>query len=139
MQNIGFDNMGDINYRYQMPKMVIKVEGKGNGIKTIIVNLNDISKALNREPDIIIKYFSYSLGSITEKNNIIKGPHKLETLNELLNKFIEKYVLCSFCSNPETTYTFDNNMLTIDCIACGHIQKADNSKIVDYVIKKFTK
>ena len=137
MQNIGFNNIDDINFRYQMSKMIIKVEGKGNGIKTIIVNLEDISKSLNRRSDIILKYFSYSLGSITEKNNIIKGPHKLETLNELLNKFIEKYVLCSFCSNPETIYTFENNMLTIDCTACGHIQKADNSKIVDYIIKKF--
>ncbi len=139
MQNIGFDNLNDTNYRYQMPKMVIKVEGKGNGIKTIIVNLEDIAKAINRQPDIILKYFSYSLGTITEKNNIIKGPHKLETLGELLNKFIEKYVKCSFCSNPETLFTFDNNMLTLDCSACGHNQKVDNSKIVDYIIKKFTK
>lgn len=36
----------DTNYRYQMPKLQLKIEGKGNGIRTNIVNLLDISKAL---------------------------------------------------------------------------------------------
>ncbi len=34
-----------------MPKMLLKVEGKGNGIKTNIVNLADIAKALQVPTD----------------------------------------------------------------------------------------
>lgn len=33
-----------------MPKPVLKIEGKGNGIKTNLLNLHDIAKAL-RCPD----------------------------------------------------------------------------------------
>lgn len=29
---------------------LIQVEGKGNGIKTVIVNMVDVAKALNRPP-----------------------------------------------------------------------------------------
>lgn len=36
----------DSNYRYQMPKMQLKIESKGNGIKTNIVNLPDVGKHL---------------------------------------------------------------------------------------------
>ena len=139
MQNIGFDNKFDDYYRYKMPSMIIKVEGKGNGIKTIITNLDAIGLALNRSPDIILKYFSFSLGTIAEKNNIIKGPHKNETLNDVLNNFIAKYVQCSKCSLPETTFNITKNILTMDCKACGHIQNADQSKISDYILKKIKK
>lgn len=34
-----------------MPKLVAKVEGRGNGIKTNIVNNVDIAKALDRPPE----------------------------------------------------------------------------------------
>ncbi len=43
-------NLTDQFYRYKMPKLMAKVEGKGNGIKTVIVNMVEIAKALNRPP-----------------------------------------------------------------------------------------
>lgn len=30
--------------------LLLQVEGKGNGIKTVIVNMVDVAKALNRPP-----------------------------------------------------------------------------------------
>lgn len=43
-------SISDMFYRYKMPKLLAKVEGKGNGIKTVIVNMVDIAKALGRPP-----------------------------------------------------------------------------------------
>jgi translation initiation factor 5 len=36
----------DPNYRYKMPRLILKIEGKGNGIKTNLVNLNEVAKAI---------------------------------------------------------------------------------------------
>ena len=49
-------NTNDPHYRYNMPKMITKIEGNGNGIKTIIVNMTGIARSLGRSP--ICKSFS---------------------------------------------------------------------------------
>lgn len=60
--NIGGDPE-DPDYRYKMPRLVSKIEGRGNGIKTVVVNCVDIAKSLGRLPTTVIKFFGCELGA----------------------------------------------------------------------------
>ena len=43
-------NVQDAFYRYKMPRLQAKVEGKGNGVKTVIPNMVEIARSLGRPP-----------------------------------------------------------------------------------------
>lgn len=45
-----FQNYGAVPRSYKMPKLMNKVEGRGNGIRTAIPNMVDIAKALCVHP-----------------------------------------------------------------------------------------
>lgn len=53
------------------------------------------------------KYFGCELGAQTQfdlKNEryIVNGSHEASKLQDLLDGFIKKFVLCAACDNPET-------------------------------------
>eukprot|EP01096_Ripella_sp_DP13-Kostka_P016449 TRINITY_DN800_c0_g1_i1.p1 TRINITY_DN800_c0_g1~~TRINITY_DN800_c0_g1_i1.p1 ORF type:complete len:410 (-),score=228.03 TRINITY_DN800_c0_g1_i1:33-1148(-) len=140
-RNIGGD-ANDGSYRYKMPKMLTKVEGKGNGIKTRIVNMNDIAKALHRKPEYVTKFFGCELGAQSkciEKTglSVVNGCHDLEAMNTLLDQYIQKWVLCPNCRLPETDLSVNGkNLIFVDCNACGHHAQCDmSSRLAVYIVK----
>jgi translation initiation factor 5 len=125
-----------------MPLIQAKSEGSGNGIKTNILNLNDVATALARPTIYVLKYFGFELGaqtSIDAKNEryLINGVHDLKQLQDCLDGFIEKFVLCLQCKNPETVLEIiPGDNLQRDCKACGKITKVNPSyKLVSYILK----
>jgi len=127
----------DAFYRYKMPKLLSKIEGKGNGIKTVIPNMEDIAKSLSRPPDYPTKFFGFELGAQTimdDKNSryIVNGAHDSTKLAELLDVFIKKYVLCASCGNPETDIVLKGGTkkekdIYLSCKACGKVNIVDMS------------
>uniref|UniRef100_A0A0K0F265 Eukaryotic translation initiation factor 5 n=1 Tax=Strongyloides venezuelensis TaxID=75913 RepID=A0A0K0F265_STRVS len=134
-------NVVDPYYRYKMPKLQAKVEGKGNGIKTVIANMVEIAKALERPPMYPTKYFGCELGAQTNfdtKNDryIVNGDHDATKLQNLLDGFIRKFVLCASCDNPETTYSIKKNTIYAKCKACGHSYIIDpKHKLSSFIVK----
>lgn len=132
-----------------MPLLTTKIEGKGNGIKTVIPNMSDIARALSRPPTYPTKYFGCELGAQTtfdEKNEryIVNGAHSAERLRELLDGFIDKFVLCGSCKNPETEILLlsagkgggKGEDIVRDCKACGERTGVDmRHKLTTFIVK----
>ncbi|WOK92513.1 eukaryotic translation initiation factor [Canna indica] len=142
LQNIGAANSDDAFYRYKMPRMITKIEGRGNGIKTNIVNMVDIAKALARPASYTTKYFGCELGAqskFDEKTGVslVNGAHDTAKLAGLLENFIKKYVQCYGCGNPETEIIITKTqMLTLKCAACGYVSDVDmRDKLTTFILK----
>ncbi|KAI9504380.1 eukaryotic translation initiation factor 5 [Coemansia spiralis] len=140
MVNICRDNE-DPFYRYQMPKMQGKIEGKGNGIKTVLPNITDVARALSRPPSYATKYFGTELGAQTkmdEKNEkyIVNGAHEVSKLQDILDGFIDKFVLCGNCKCPETDLIVKDQFIVKKCKACGKRTDVDmRHKLTTFILK----
>ena len=146
MMNIaGTTPVDDPSYRYKMPKLVGKVEGRGNGIKTVLVNVIDLGLALNREPPEITKFFGCELGSQTSYSHeteraIVNGAHRDNDLQSHLTKYIENFVLCRNCRLPETHYKIKDGLISQKCMACGSKEAVDMThKLTSFILAQHKK
>jgi len=133
----------DPMYRYKMPPMILKVEGKGNGIKTNIVNLGEVAEALRVPAEYPLKFLGMEQGSQTtfkqtggDLITIVNGNFQYENLKKSLDKFIEKYVLCNKCKLPEIAMSVVNKIVMGRCNACGWDGQMDNKHRLATIIIK---
>eukprot|EP00897_Mesotaenium_endlicherianum_P006137 jgi/Mesen1/5551/ME000280S04668 len=139
--NIGEDNKDDGFYRYKMPRLMTKIEGRGNGIKTNLVNMVDVAKALARPPAYTTKFFGCVLGAqskFDDKTGVstVNGAHDTSTLVKHLEVFIKKYVQCYGCGNPETEIIITKTqMIQMKCAACGYVSDVDmRDKLTTFIL-----
>jgi len=105
----GKEEVSDLHYRYRMPVLLTAQEGKRNGAKTVLVNLPDIAKSLGRPAEEIMQFFAKDLGAqgkskASEGKYVLRGEHTTSSLQNRLFIYIENFVLCPTCGNPETQY-----------------------------------
>ena len=108
------------NLRFVVPTF----SGKILKSKTLITNLLGVSKDLNRDKDIIIKYLNKELGVKAEldpKNQLtLYSKFSSSILNLTLKKFFDEKVKCENCLSPDTSLVKN----TIKCNACGFVRKS---------------
>jgi len=125
MINIGGDP-NDANYRYKMPFLQVKIEGRGNGIKTVLVNIVDVCKHLHTQPEWCTRFFGIEMGAVSrydEKRDvgIVHGQHEAKTLQLVLKKFVTGFILCPKCKLPELQQKVHKEKLLLlaRCASCG--------------------
>lgn len=103
----------------------------------------DVAHDLARPPFYITKFFGFELGAQAKvvgdgptQRHIVNGAHDKEKLQDLLDGFINKFVLCGECKNPETTLIVKNNHVLRECKACGKRTEVDKGhKLSSFIVK----
>ena len=137
--NIDPHRQREVGYRYQMPTVETKIEGQGNGVKTVICNVEVIAKSLNRKVDYIMKFFESECAAKAQCKDgkyILAGKHANGVLQNKIFEFITKFVLCQKCRNPETNFVVQDALL-LHCNACQYESRiAQTEKLYKFIIKE---
>jgi translation initiation factor 2 subunit 2 len=116
--------------RKELPDSVLKTErfaipkvrGHIQGNKTVISNLYQICDLFGRDFDHFLKYLLRELATPAEANKpqvILKRKTSAKKINEKIEEYGKKYVICKECGKPDTTLTKQNRILQMRCKACG--------------------
>ena len=104
--------------RFQMPELESIVQGR----VTVIQNFVEVTKALNRPPEVLSKYIASGTGTSGEVEGprlILKGQFRPAQLQDKLEVFVEQYVMCPVCNRPDTKIIQENRISFLKCEACG--------------------
>lgn len=111
--------------RFEIPKAIVTKEG----VRTIVRNLTQIAKILNRNEEHIYKYLVKSLGTAGIIDNgrlILQGKFTEEEIQKEINEYVKIYVLCKECNAPDTELIKEERVLFMRCLACGAKQPVKN-------------
>lgn len=136
----------DPSYRYKMTPISATINGKGNGVYTTILNLNEVCKDINQPPIVILKFLSLNFGSMcNEEKGTITGGYKNEEIQKALQVYINRFLICPGCNIPETIPQSNkenkkSTKLELRCSSCGKTSEVIcnnklEQRIYDLIIK----
>jgi translation initiation factor 2 subunit 2 len=111
--------------------VVPKVSGHLEGNKTVISNFPQIASQLRRTPEHLLKYISRETaakGEIKKQLLVFNTKIPSSKINEKIEQYVERYVICKECGKPDTKLTKEGIVTFMRCQACG-AKSAVNSKI----------
>jgi len=104
--------------RFEIPK----VKSGTIGMRTYIVNYKEIADALSRDPLHLLRYLSREMataGSIDRVRAIFHGKFTTDTLNALVHRYAQEFVICPVCKRPDTKIVKEKRFSFLTCEACG--------------------
>jgi translation initiation factor 5 len=111
----------DPTYRYKRDKIEIVIQNTNGGI-TKLLNIDKIALQLGSTQEDILKFLKKKANtSIIEKNGpFLRKSETVENLEDMLEEYILKEILCPKCSNPEFTEEKIKKTSIKTCKACGY-------------------
>lgn len=92
------------------------------GMRTIIYNFKELANALNRDPEHLLKFLTGEMATaatMQESRVIFQGKFSQDTLERLIQRYIESFVVCPVCKRPDTKVVKEKRLSFLVCQACG--------------------
>jgi translation initiation factor 2 subunit 2 len=106
------------HHRFEIPKILSIIQGKN----TVVKNLGDVSKAINRDAGMLSKFLLKEFGTSGSHDGqhlIMKGQFKQDQVQERFETFLKEYVFCFECGRPDTKIVREDRISFLKCEACG--------------------
>ncbi len=104
--------------RFSVPKAYSVIQGN----RTIIQNFKDITEALNRDPQHVLKYLLRELGTagnLEGSRAIMQGKFTHYLINERIDDYVKRFIMCHECNRPDTKIVREDRVFLLKCEACG--------------------
>jgi translation initiation factor 2 subunit 2 len=104
--------------RFKVPDVQLMVQGN----RSIWQNFQEIINILNRPGKEVLKFLSGQLGTASSMeggNALFNGKFNAEQVTDVLNRYIDSYVICPVCTRPDTDIEKSGNVYRLVCSACG--------------------
>jgi len=104
--------------RLEVPRLRMSLVG----MRTIVHNFKDIADILNRDPQHIVKFLTGEMATaatVQEGRAIFQGKFNADTLNTLLQRYMESFIVCPVCKRPDTKIIREKRLSFLVWEACG--------------------
>jgi translation initiation factor 5 len=128
----------DPMYRYKRQQLITTTTNKS----IILSNIKHIADDINRDIEELVQHIKVDISrpvKITKnKEVVIPNFNKTEigkNLDDVIETFICKFVICPACQNPETSYVINKKIVNRKCASCGSISSVEQTKYVSRLAK----
>jgi len=104
--------------RFELPKTQSTIAGS----RTIFFNFKEICDVLNRDPNSVLKFLAKEMataGTLDRTRAIFQGRFNTDTLERLIKRYVEEFVVCPICKRPDSKIVKENRLYFLVCEACG--------------------
>lgn len=104
--------------RFVTPEIVGRIQGK----TTVVQNLGEVSKIINRSADMLAKHLIREFGTSGShdlQHLVMKGQFRQPQVQEKFEEFLRQFVLCPECGRPDTKILREERVSFLKCEACG--------------------
>jgi translation initiation factor 2 subunit 2 len=101
---------------------ILKVTGHHEGTRTMISNFAQVATSIRRTPEHLAKFLGKELASqyeISGDRLILSRRLSSRDVNDKIEKYVSRFVLCPKCSKPDTELEEEGAKLFLKCLACG--------------------